>query len=46
MSAPLTKTELDQLLENGRRQAAVKGTADEIDFWPIVKLITPDGAAT
>jgi hypothetical protein len=33
------------LLENGRRQAAVKGTADEIDFWPVVKLFTPDGAA-
>jgi hypothetical protein len=27
MSAPFTQAQLDQLLENGRRQAAVNGTA-------------------
>jgi hypothetical protein len=42
----LTKTEREQLLDNGRRQAAVKGTADEIDFAPVVKLFNPCGAAT
>lgn len=42
----LTKAQREQLLENGRRQAAVKGTADEIDFAPVVKLFNPCGAAT
>jgi hypothetical protein len=42
----LTKTEREQLLDNGRRQAAVKGTAGEIDFAPVVKLFDPCGAAT
>jgi hypothetical protein len=46
MSALFTQAHLRQLLENGRRHAAVKGTADEIDFSPVVKLFTPDGAAT
>jgi hypothetical protein len=42
----LTKALREQLLENGRRQAAVKGTSDEIDFPPVVKLFNPCGAAT
>lgn len=35
-----------QLLANGRQQAAVRGTDDEIDFYPVVKLFTPDAGAT
>jgi hypothetical protein len=46
MSALFTKAQLEQLLDNGRRQAAVKGTSDEIDFRPVVKLFNPVGAAT
>ncbi len=42
----LTKALRARLLENGRRQAAVKGTSDEIDFPPVVKLFNPCGAAT
>ena len=42
----LTKAQREQLLDNGRRQAAVKGTPDEIDFHPVVKLFDPCGAAT
>ena len=42
----LTKVQREQLLENGRRQAAVKGTDNEIDFRPVVKLFTPYGSAT
>jgi hypothetical protein len=42
----LTKAQREQLLDNGRRQAVVKGTADEIDFEPVVKLFNPCGAAT
>jgi hypothetical protein len=42
MSALFTQAQLAQLLENGRRQAAVKGTAGEIDFWPVVKVFTPN----
>lgn len=42
----LTKDQYAKLLDNGRRQAAVKGTADEIDFAPVVKLFYPAGAAT
>jgi hypothetical protein len=42
----LTKAQREQLLDNGRRQAAVKGTSDEIDFRPVVKLFNPIGAAT
>ena len=42
----LTKAQRKQLLDNGRRQAAVKGTPDEIDFEPVVKLFNPCGAAT
>jgi hypothetical protein len=35
-----------QLLANGRAQEPVRGTDDEIDFHPVVKLFTPDGGAT
>ena len=42
----LTKAQRAKLLDNGRRQAAVKGTPDEIDFEPVVKLFNPCGAAT
>ena len=42
----LTQAQHAQLLDNGRRQAAVKGTPDEIDFPPVVKLFNPCGAAT
>jgi hypothetical protein len=42
----LTKAQREQLLDNGRRQAAVKGTPAEIDFHPVVKLFDPCGAAT
>ena len=40
----LTKAQREQLLDNGRRQAAVKGTPAEIDFFPVVKLFDPCGA--
>ena len=42
----LTSAQRAKLLDNGRRQAAVKGTPDEIDFHPVVKLFNPCGAAT
>ena len=42
----LTQRQFDTLLDNGRRQAAVEGTPDELDFKPVVKLFNPCGAAT
>ncbi|MDA9463187.1 DUF2958 domain-containing protein [Bradyrhizobium sp. CCBAU 53415] len=42
----LTSAQRAKLLDNGRRQAGVKGTPDEIDFYPVVKLFNPCGAAT
>ena len=42
----LTEAQRARLLDNGRRQAAVKGTPDEIDFVPVVKLFDPCGAGT
>jgi hypothetical protein len=42
----LTSAQRAKLLDNGRRQAAVKGTPAEIDFEPVVKLFNPCGAAT
>ncbi len=42
----LTQAQHEQLLDNGRRQAAVKGTPAEIDFPPVVKLFNPCGAGT
>jgi Protein of unknown function (DUF2958) len=41
----LTEAQRAQLIDNGRRQAAVKGTADQLDLWPVVKLFNPCGAA-
>jgi hypothetical protein len=41
----LTKALREKLLDNGRRQAAVKRPA-EFDFHPVVKLFNPCGAAT
>jgi hypothetical protein len=43
---PPTSAQRAKLLDNGRRQAAVKGTPDEIDFEPVVKLFTPSGSGT
>jgi len=42
----LTQSQRAQLLQNGRLQAAVKGTLEERDFAPVVKLFTPDAGAT
>jgi hypothetical protein len=42
----LTNELRDKLLANGREQAKVKGTRSERDFWPVVKLFYPAGAAT
>jgi hypothetical protein len=36
----------EQLMENGRAQQPVKGTEDERDYYPVVKLFNPVGAAT
>lgn len=35
-----------QLLDNGCRQEPVRGTENEIDFYPVVKLFTPDATCT
>jgi hypothetical protein len=40
----LTDEIREQLLANGRAQEPVRGTDDEIDFKPVVKLFTPAGA--
>lgn len=37
----LTKTQFDRLIKNGRRQKPVRGTPQEIDFKPVVKLFNP-----
>jgi hypothetical protein len=42
----LTKTIRDRLIANGKAQDAVRGTEDEIDFEPVVKLFNPCGAGT
>ncbi len=42
----LTKNIHDKLLANGRKQDDVRGTAEEIDFPPVVKLFTPDAGCT
>ena len=42
----LTDAQRARLLDNGRRQAAVKGTPGERDFPPVVKLFNPTGAGT
>lgn len=41
-----THEQLTRLLDNGRRQAPVKGTEAEHDFYPVVKLFTPDAGCT
>ena len=35
-----------RLLENGRLQQKASSAGGEVDFFPVVKLFTPDGAAT
>jgi hypothetical protein len=42
----LTASAQGRLLENGRQQEPLHGTHQEIDFYPIVKLFTPDAACT
>ncbi len=42
----LTNTLRAQLLENGCRQEPLRGTVDELDFVPVVKLFTPDANCT
>lgn len=42
----LTKAIREKMITNGRAQDAVRGTEDEIDFKPVVKLFNPCGAAT
>lgn len=42
----LTKNILDKLLANGRKQDEVRGTVEEMDFHPVVKLFTPDAGCT
>lgn len=42
----LTKSIREKLLANGRTQEPVRGTNEEIDFPPVVKLFTPDAACT
>ncbi|MDD2760667.1 MAG: DUF2958 domain-containing protein [Methylomonas sp.] len=42
----LTQEIMDKLVANGTRQAPVKGTPQEIDFQPVVKLFTPDAGCT
>ncbi|MEM6628858.1 MAG: DUF2958 domain-containing protein [Bacteroidota bacterium] len=42
----LTQALFNKLLENGRAQNPVRGTKDEIDFKPVVKLFTPDANCT
>jgi hypothetical protein len=42
----LTEAQRAKLLDNGRRQAAVKGTDLEFDFAPVVKLFNPTGSGT
>lgn len=42
-----TKPQIEQLKKNGAANAErVAGGGEDIDFYPVVKLFTPDGAAT
>jgi hypothetical protein len=42
-----TKSQIEQLTKNGRENAEkVAAGGDDIDFYPVVKLFAPDGAAT
>ena len=42
----LTKPIYEKLIANGRAQEPVRGTPDEIDFEPVVKLFNPIGTGT
>jgi hypothetical protein len=42
----LLKKQFYQLIANGRAQDPVRGTEQEIDFEPVVKLFNPAGAGT
>src|SRR5450631_890282 len=43
----ITKTQIEQLLANGRAQRAAIDRQDQaLDFKPVVKLFTPDANAT
>ncbi|ATG41935.1 DUF2958 domain-containing protein [Phaeobacter piscinae] len=42
----LTKAQYDRLIANGRKQDPVRGTPEEIDFQPVVKLFNPSGLGT
>ena len=42
----LTQDLRDALLANGKTQQPVCGTTDELDFFPVVKLFTPDANCT
>ena len=42
----LTKAQYDRLIANGRKQDPVRGTPDEIDVEPVVKLFNPAGIGT
>lgn len=42
----LTKQIREQLESNGRKQTPLKGTEQEIDFYPVAKLFTPDAGCT
>jgi hypothetical protein len=42
----LTDEQRAKLLDNGRRQEAVRATDEELDLWPVVKLFTPDAQCT
>lgn len=39
----LTAEAVEKLIENGRKQEPVRGTEQEIDFVPVVKLFDPCG---
>lgn len=41
-----TSAQRQRLLSNGQRQHQVRGTDEEIDFQPVVKLFTPDANCT
>ena len=42
----LTKTIIQQLIQNGFDQEPVRGTDQEMDFKPAIKLFTPDANCT
>jgi len=42
----ITKEIMAKLESNGRKQEKVRGTKEETDFKPVVKIFMPDGGAT